>query len=103
VTAGFDRNANGDPVSDRPVGVGRNSGDLGSQFTLDLRISRQIYLIDTFGVELVAVCTNLTNHENVVQRNGVAFASPGVANPDFDKPTLYGPSRLFQIGARLFF
>ncbi|MBL8115558.1 MAG: TonB-dependent receptor [Acidobacteria bacterium] len=103
VTAGFDRNANGDPVSDRPVGVGRNSGDLGSQFTLDLRISRQIYLVDTFGVELVAVCTNLTNHDNVVQRNGVAFASPGVANPDFDKPTLYGPSRLFQIGARLFF
>ncbi|MEO6327047.1 MAG: TonB-dependent receptor [Thermoanaerobaculia bacterium] len=104
VTAGFDRNANGDPISDRPVGVGRNAGSLGAQFTLDLRLSRTISFSKEVGLELIAVCTNVTNQENVLQKNGVAYLTTTlVPNPNFDQPTLYGPGRLFQIGARLNF
>lgn len=97
VTAGFDRNQNGDPVSDRPAGVGRNSETLPSQFTLDLRLSRTVFLGKDVGLELVGVCTNVTDHEN-------ALAFQSVANqPNFGQPTLYGAGRIFQIGARFFF
>ncbi|KAA0254123.1 MAG: TonB-dependent receptor [Acidobacteria bacterium] len=97
VTAGYDRNQNGDPVSDRPEGVGRNSETLPDQFTLDLRLSRTVFFAADVGVELIGVCTNVTNRENVL-------AVQSVANqPNFGQPTLYGPGRIFQLGARFSF
>lgn len=97
VTAGFDRNQNGDPLSDRPAGVGRNSETLPAQFTLDLRLSRTIFFAADVGLELVGVCTNVTDRENVL-------AVQGVENqPNFRQATLYGPGRIFQLGARFSF
>lgn len=97
ILAGVDRNRNGDPLSDRPEGVGRNSGSLGSQFTLDLRVGRTIPIGGTFGVEIVATATNVTDNENVFQRLAVSN------QPSFGTPTLIGPGRLFQLGARVSF
>lgn len=103
ITAGYDRNRNGDAFSDRPEGYGRNAGNLGSQFSLDVRVARTIWHGGSVSFELAAICTNLTNNENVVQRNGVLYLSPGVLNPSFESPTLYGFGRLVQLGARLSF
>jgi hypothetical protein len=97
VYAGFDRNRNGDPVSDRPAGVGRNSETLPTQFSLDLRVARTFRFTSAVTAELIAVCTNLTNHDNVLQVQSVQNLS------SFGQPTLYGPGRLFQLGARLNF
>ncbi len=95
VTAGFDRNANGDPLSDRPEGVRRNAGELGSLFSLDVRVSRRLPLNGPLSAELTVTATNVTNARNVLSRQGVANL------PTFDEPTVYGPARLVQIGARL--
>lgn len=103
ITAGYDRNRNGDPLSDRPPGYRRNAGSLGSQFSLDLRLSRTITFAKDVGIELIAVCTNVTNTQNVLQRNAVLELAPGVANPSFGRPTLYGPGRIVQLGARVNF
>ncbi|MCK6683654.1 MAG: TonB-dependent receptor [Thermoanaerobaculia bacterium] len=97
ILAGYDRNQNGDPLSDRPAGVGRNSGTLPDQFTLDLRISKMISFSEKAGIELVAVCTNITDHENVLSVQNVEN------QPNFGAPTLYGPGRIFQLGARFNF
>ncbi|KAA0255618.1 MAG: TonB-dependent receptor [Acidobacteria bacterium] len=97
VYAGYDRNRNGDPASDRPPGVGRNSETLPTQLTLDLRVARTVRLGGTLTAELVVVCTNLTDHRNVREVQSVQNL------PSFGQPTLYGPGRLFQVGARLDF
>ncbi len=102
VYAGYDRNRNGDPISDRPLGVGRNSETLSTQLSLDLRVARTIRLGSGLSAEIIAVCTNLTNHENVLQIQSVQ-GPPGFPEPNFGQPTLYGPGRLFQLGARLNF
>jgi TonB dependent receptor/Carboxypeptidase regulatory-like domain/TonB-dependent Receptor Plug Domain len=97
VTAGVDLNRNGDPLSDRPPGVGRNSGNLGAQFTLDLRLARTFWFTKDVGIEVNATCTNVTDNENVVARQGVANL------PSFGEPTLYGAGRIFQFGGRFNF
>ncbi len=102
VYAGYDRNLNGEPTSDRPAGVGRNSETLPTQLSLDLRLSRTIRFGGDLTAEIVAVCTNLTNHENVLQIQSVQ-GPPASPQPNFGQPTLYGPGRLFQVGARLNF
>ena len=97
VTAGVDLNKNSDALSDRPPGVGRNSGSLGAQFTLDLRLARTFWFTKDLGIEVNATCTNVTNNQNVVTRQGVANAAR------FGEPTLYGPGRIFQFGGRFNF
>ncbi|HEV8267220.1 MAG TPA: TonB-dependent receptor, partial [Thermoanaerobaculia bacterium] len=103
VLAGYDRNLNGDPLSDRPAGVRRNTGQLGSYFSLDLRASVSIPLGPDPMLELIAVCTNVTNNDNVLQRNNVQNLAPGVPNPAFGSPTLYGAGRILQLGAKFSF
>jgi hypothetical protein len=98
VYAGYDRNKNGDPVSDRPAGVGRNSETLPTQLSLDLRVARTFRLGSGLTAELILVCTNLTNHDNVLQIQSVDPQSSS-----FGQPTLYSPGRLFQLGARFNF
>ena len=78
VYAGYDRNKNGDPVSDRPVGVGRNSETLPTQLSLDLRVARTFRFRSAVTVELILVCTNLTNYQNVLQIQSVQ-GQPGFA------------------------
>ncbi len=101
--AGFDRNGNGDPTSDRPAGVGRNRGTLPTRFNVDLRIARQVR-IRGVSLEGIVEFFNLFNRENVLEVNEVRFASPQLdPNPAFGQPTEVAPPRRIQIGARVSF
>src|SRR5207244_11524242 len=103
ILAGFDRNANGDPLSDRPEGVGRNSGKLRPLFNVDLRIARTIPL-GKVEVEGIFEVFNLFNRENVLEVNNVRFADAQLApNPSFGAPTRVTDPRRVQLGVRLSF
>lgn len=103
VLAGFDRNANGDPLSDRPAGVERNSGELPDYFNVDLRVARRIP-IGPVGLEAIFEVFNLFNRDNVLEVNNVAFANAQLApNPAFEDPTRVTDPRRLQLGARLSF
>ncbi|MDQ5873163.1 MAG: TonB-dependent receptor, partial [Acidobacteriota bacterium] len=96
VLAGTDRNRNGDPLSDRPVGVGRNSGELPDYFIVDARVARRIP-IGPVGLEAIFEVFNLFNRENVLEVNNV------IISPDFERATRVGDPRRIQLGARLTF
>jgi hypothetical protein len=96
ILAGVDRNANGDPLSDRPVGVGRNAGELPDYFVVDARIARRIP-IGPVGLEAIFEVFNLFNRENVLEVNNV------IISPDFERATRVGDPRRIQLGARLTF
>ncbi len=103
ILAGFDRNSNGDPLSDRPEGVSRNSGRLGKFFNVDLRIARRIP-IGKAALEGIFEVFNLFNRENVLEVNNVRFLNDQlVPNPDFGTPTRVADPRRIQVGARLTF
>jgi hypothetical protein len=101
--AGFDRNGNGDPFSDRPARVGRNSRSLPSLFNVDLRIARQVR-VRWAAIEGIVEVFNLFNRKNVLEVNNVRFASAELdPNPDFGRPTRTSDPRRIQVGARLTF
>jgi hypothetical protein len=101
--AGFDRNQNGDPLSDRPAGVGRNSRSLPAFFDVELRIARQIH-VRRAAIEGIVEVFNLFNRKNVLEVNNVRYASSNLdPNPDFGKVTRTSDPRRIQVGARLTF
>ena len=101
--AGFDRNGNGDPFSDRPEGVGRNTRSLPSLFNVDLRVARKVR-VRRAEIEGVVEVFNLFNRKNVLEVNNVRYASSELdPNPDFGKPTRTSDPRRIQVGARLSF
>ena len=101
--AGFDRNGNGDPLSDRPAHVGRNSRSLPASFDVDFRIARQIR-VRRAAIEGIVEVFNLFNRKNVLDVNNVRFASAELdRNPDFGKPIRTSDPRRIQLGARLTF
>jgi len=96
VLAGTDRNRNGTLLSDRPEGVGRNSGELPDYFTVDARVARRIP-IGPVGLEAIFEVFNLFNRENVLEVNNV------IISPDFERATRVGDPRRIQLGARVTF
>jgi hypothetical protein len=96
ILAGVDRNGNGDPLSDRPAGVGRNSGELPDYFVVDARVARRIP-IGPVGLEAIFEVFNLFNRENVLEVNNV------IISPDFERATRVGDPRRIQLGARVTF
>jgi hypothetical protein len=101
--AGFDRNENGDSLSDRPAGVGRNSRSLPAILNVDLRIARQV-CVRRAAIEGIVEVFNLFNRKNVLEVNNVRFASSELApNHDFGRPTRTSDPRRIQVGARLTF
>jgi hypothetical protein len=103
VLAGFDRNTNGDPLSDRPPGVERNSGRLGAFFGVDLRIARRIPIGRT-ALEAIFEVFNVLNRKNVLEVNNVQFADAQLTpNPDFGSPTVVADPRRIQLGVRATF
>ncbi len=103
ILAGFDRNANGDPLSDRPAGVGRNEGELDDYFSVDLRVARRIP-IGPVALEAIFEVFNLFNRENVLEVNNVFYASAQLSpNPNFGNPTRVSDPRRIQLGARVTF
>src|SRR5205814_5454212 len=74
------RDLNLDGVQDdRPVGIGRNTGRLGSVFNVDLRYVRYIPL-GRLRPELFVEAKNITNHLNVSGVNRVV-AVDALGNP----------------------
>ncbi|MDQ2979041.1 MAG: TonB-dependent receptor [Acidobacteriota bacterium] len=103
ILAGFDRNLNGDPLSDRPAGVSRNSGELKDLINVDLRVARRVS-IGPVGLEAIFEVFNLLNRENVLEVNNVRFANATLApNPAFGDTTRVADPRRIQLGARLTF
>ena len=103
VRAGFDRNLNGDPASDRPEGVSRNSGELPDYFNVDLRIARTIPA-GQIALEATLDVFNLLNRKNVLQVNNFRYLNALLApNPQFGAATIVADPRRIQLGLRVSF
>ncbi len=103
VFAGYDRNDNGDLLSDRPEGVSRNSGVLPNSFNVDVRIARTIPL-GPVAVEATLEVFNLLNRENVLQVNDVRYLDRGITlDPKFGTPNRVTDPRRIQFGLRASF
>jgi hypothetical protein len=103
VLAGFDRNRNGDPASDRPEGVSRNSGELPDSFNVDLRIARTVP-VGPVALEATLDVFNLLNRKNVLQVNAVRYSNAQLApKPEFGAATIVSDPRRLQFGLRVSF
>ena len=89
---------NGDTnFNDRPLGVGRNTGEGFDYQSLDLRLSRTFALGGGFSVETIVDGFNVLNRANYQVPNNI-FTSP-----TFGQPTAVNEPRQFQLGLRLLF
>lgn len=102
------RDLNQDGVlSDRPLGVERNSETLGRVFNVDARYSRFLRLHDSLRLELFAEAKNLFDVENVASVNRVV-ATDTVGNPLTALPSTFPATggyqqRRLQFGGKLTF
>ena len=97
------KNRNGDPSSDRPEGVSRNSGRLANFFDVDLRIARTVPVAPV-ALEATLEVFNLFNRENVLQVNNVRYLNAQLApNPQFGAATNVADPRRIQFGLRVSF
>ena len=94
----------GRPIVDG-VFIARNAGE-GSDFLgLNVRVNRTFHLSGRVQLEVLAEGFNLTNHVNVLTRNGNfgTGAYPSSPSPTFGQTTAVGEPRSFQFGARVRF
>jgi hypothetical protein len=93
--------------SDRPNGVARNSGELGSYFQVDARYSRFIPIGERIRMELFGEAKNLFNTENVRAVNSVvttdALGNPTSSIPSEFPVTGYYAQRQFRLGLNVKF
>lgn len=89
---------NGDTnFNDRPVGVGRNSGEGFDYQSLDLRLSRTLTLGGGVSLEGIVDVFNVLNRANYQVPNNI------YGPPTFGRPTAVNDPRQFQLGLRLIF
>jgi hypothetical protein len=106
IRAATDLNADG-ISADRPNGVERQSGELGSYFQVDGRYSRFIPIGSRVKAELFLEAKNLFNRENIRAVNSVV-ATDALGNPnnpipsEFPVTQTYEP-RQFQLGVKVQF
>ena len=96
ITTGGDDNRDGEPSTDRPSGVGRNSGRESGFWQLDARVAK-IVGSGQRQVELLAEAFNLTNGRHWTRFDG------NRSNATFGKPTDAGSPRQVQLGVRVSF
>jgi hypothetical protein len=106
IRAATDLNADG-ISADRPNGIERQSGELGTYFQLDGRYSRSIPIGARVRAELFVEAKNLLNRKNIRAVNSVvatdAQGNPTAAIPgEFPVTTTYEP-RQIQLGLRVQF
>ncbi|MDT7603534.1 MAG: hypothetical protein QOF61_1531, partial [Acidobacteriota bacterium] len=101
VLTGTDRNADTNN-NDRPAGLGRNTGRGFDYASLDLRLSRQFRLTESFRAEVLAEAFNLLNRANYQVPNNV-FGGGSVPLATFSRPTAAADPRQCQLGLRLNF
>jgi Carboxypeptidase regulatory-like domain/TonB dependent receptor-like, beta-barrel len=96
---GADRN-NDTNVNDRPVGVGRNTGEGFDFAALDLRLSRRIRFTERMRLEVIVEGFNMFNRANF-QLPNATFGTGGTPNANFGRPTAAADPRQIQFGLRL--
>jgi carboxypeptidase family protein len=101
ILTGADRN-NDTNVNDRPVGVGRNTGEGFDFAALDLRLSRRIRFTERMGLEVIAEGFNMFNRANF-QLPVATFGTGATPNANFGRPTAAADPRQIQFGLRLSF
>ena len=99
VLTGTDRNFD-TSVNDRPVGVGRNTGEGFDFASLDVRLSRRIRFTERFGVDVIAEGFNVLNRANLQLPNNV-FGPGTIPLAAFGRPTAAGDPRQIQFGLKL--
>ena len=94
----------GRPIVDGAF-IPRNAGEGSDFLSLNVRVSRTFHLSGRVQLEVLAEGFNLTNHVNVLTRNGNfgAGAYPSSPSPTFGQITAVGEPRSFQFGARVRF
>ncbi len=106
IRSNLDLNRDGQP-NDRPLGIDRNSGRLGSVVTLDLRYSRFIPIGAASNLEAFLEAKNLFNRQNIMTVNRVvttnADGSLVAPLPDPFPPTGGYDQRLVQVGVKVNF
>jgi outer membrane receptor protein involved in Fe transport len=109
IFAGSDANRDGNPLSDRPGNLGRNSLQGPGYASLDLRVGRAFHLKERLRAELSGDMFNLLNRTNIKDLNtlygSTIFTGPAGANPilGFGTPRdVFNPFQ-FQFGAKLTF
>ena len=107
VFAGSDANGDGNPLSDRPGLLGRNTLKGPSFASFDLRISREVHLNEDVTVEFSADFFNLFNRTNITDLNtvygGINLAVPPDPNLGFNTPRDASNKFQFQYGVKLRF
>lgn len=105
VFTGFDANGDGNPLSDRPGLLGRNTFEGPGFVTFDLRISREINFNERLKGEFIAEFFNLFNRVNINELNTVWGSASTTAPPipEFGTPrTAFNP-RQIQFAFKLSF
>jgi len=101
VVTGNDRNFDTN-VNDRPVGVGRNTGEGFDFASLDLRLSKRFRIGDRMGMDVLVEGFNVLNRANLQLPNNV-FGTGTVPRSGFGEPTAAADPRQIQFGLRLSF
>jgi hypothetical protein len=106
-----DINGDGATISDRPVGIKRNSGTTPPQFNVDLRYSRFFNFNERYNLEVFGEFQNLFNINSIVGFNNVTVTTNTITGelvgglPDFKarNQSTSQDSRQFQLGFRFLF
>jgi hypothetical protein len=107
VFAGSDANGDGNPLSDRPGNLGRNTLEGPALVTLDLRIAREVRLGERVSAEFSADFFNLFNRDNITDLNtvygGIDLSVPPNPILGFNTPRDAANPFQFQYGVKLRF
>jgi hypothetical protein len=107
VFAGSDANLDGNPLSDRPGRLGRNTLTGDSFVTFDLRVAREFQVNDRVSAEVSGDFFNLFNRVNVTDLNTVLGSTDPNATPNpilgFNSPRDASNPFQFQYGLKLRF
>jgi hypothetical protein len=107
VYAGSDANGDGNPLSDRPGLLGRNTLTGDSFVTLDMRVAREFKVNDRVSAELSGDFFNLFNRVNITDLNTVYGATDLSLPPNpvlgFNSPRDASNPFQFQYGLKLRF
>jgi outer membrane receptor protein involved in Fe transport len=107
VFAGSDANLDGNPLSDRPGTLGRNTLKGPSFYSFDMRVARELHLNERVTAELSADFFNLFNRTNITDLNtvygGINLAVPPNPVLGFGTPRDASNKFQFQYGLKLRF
>jgi hypothetical protein len=107
IFAGSDINGDGNPTSDRPGLLGRNTLAGPGNVNLDLRVSREVKVRERFRLEVTLDAFNLFNRVNITDLNTLYGGNDLSVAPapllGFGTPRDVGNPRQFQVGIRLKF